>query len=177
VGELVVATTERLSQGDLVAIRELMQDAFGTSFTDDDWAHSIGGLHVLVRADGSILSHGSVVARSLLAGRRRLSTGYVEAVATRPDVWRRGLAGRVMRELADHIGAEYELGALSTDVPDLYGGLGWEIWRGLTFVATPGGRLRTADEDGGVMVLRSAATGDLDLDDELTCDWREGDVW
>jgi aminoglycoside 2'-N-acetyltransferase I len=35
--------------------------------------------------------------------------------------------------------------------------------------------VRTPDDDGAVWVLGLSAP--LDLDGELTCDWRDGDVW
>jgi aminoglycoside 2'-N-acetyltransferase I len=35
--------------------------------------------------------------------------------------------------------------------------------------------VRTAQEDGDVYVMEVA--GALDVDGDLTCDWREGDVW
>jgi aminoglycoside 2'-N-acetyltransferase I len=34
---------------------------------------------------------------------------------------------------------------------------------------------RTPDEDGSIYVLPGDA--DLDLDGELICDWRDGDLW
>jgi aminoglycoside 2'-N-acetyltransferase I len=40
---------------------------------------------------------------------------------------------------------------------------------------TPTGIKRTAEEDGCVFVL--PVTVPLELDAELTCDWRDGDVW
>jgi aminoglycoside 2'-N-acetyltransferase I len=35
--------------------------------------------------------------------------------------------------------------------------------------------VRTPDEDDGIYVLEAA--DELDLDGDLTCDWRDGDVW
>jgi aminoglycoside 2'-N-acetyltransferase I len=55
--------------------------------------------------------------------------------------------------------------------------LGWERWRGPTYVDTPWGRVRTADEDDGILVLRTEDTSALDPTVSLTCDWRQGDVW
>jgi aminoglycoside 2'-N-acetyltransferase I len=40
---------------------------------------------------------------------------------------------------------------------------------------TPAGIVPTPDEDGSIYVLQAGAA--LDLDGELTCDWREGDAW
>ena len=39
----------------------------------------------------------------------------------------------------------------------------------------PAGVVRTEEEDGAVYVLPVATP--LDLAGELTCDWRDGDVW
>ena len=71
----------------------------------------------------------------------------------------------------------YDLGALgaSEDGAALYAARGWRIWQGPTSTLTPTGIVRTADDDGCVYVLPVAV--DLDLQGELTCDWREGDVW
>ena len=70
---------------------------------------------------------------------------------------------------------------LSLNVPDLdravgfYTGRGWQQWQGRTSALTPNGIVPTPDDDGGVYVLPVAVP--LDLSGELTCDWREGDVW
>lgn len=48
-------------------------------------------------------------------------------------------------------------------------------WRGPTSMLAPSGIAPTPDDDGSVYVL--AGTTPLDLDGELTCDWRAGDVW
>ena len=103
----------------------------------------------------------------------------MEGVATRGDQRGRGLATLVMREAGRVIERDYELGALAdgTGIPGFYQRLGWEIWQGPTFVAGPEGRVRTADEDGNVLVLRTPATGELEVTGPIICDWRPGDVW
>jgi aminoglycoside 2'-N-acetyltransferase I len=71
----------------------------------------------------------------------------------------------------------YDLGALGTtdEARAFYVARGWQQWRGPTSALTPAGVVRTPGEDGGVYVLEVSAP--LDLDRELTCDWRDGDVW
>jgi aminoglycoside 2'-N-acetyltransferase I len=71
----------------------------------------------------------------------------------------------------------YELGALSAtdDGVAFYGAIGWRLWEGPTFALSPGGVVRTEEDDGSVFVLPVSA--ELDVTGELTCDWREGDVW
>jgi aminoglycoside 2'-N-acetyltransferase I len=77
------------------------------------------------------------------------------------------------------IRAGFELGALSdgTGIDGFYGRRGWIPWAGTTWVAAPGGLERTAEDDGGVYVLCTPTTPELDVDGNLVCDWRLGDVW
>jgi aminoglycoside 2'-N-acetyltransferase I len=101
----------------------------------------------------------------------------VEAVATWERDRGRGYATALMRAATALIDDRYELGALGTDLFGFYGQLGWHVWRGPTGVRTDRGVVRTPDEDGFVMVRRTPATPELDLEGMLTCDWRPGDVW
>ena len=171
--------TAELTAVELEALRQLLFGAFGGRFEEHDWEHTLGGVHLLALEDDALVAHGAVVPRVLVAGERALATGYVEGVATREDRRGRGLATLVMAEAGRVIGRGYELGALAdgSRIPGFYQRLGWETWQGPTFVAGPGGPERTAEEDGSVLVLRTAASGQLDLAGSLTCDWRAGDVW
>jgi aminoglycoside 2'-N-acetyltransferase I len=172
-------TTAELGAEGLAALRGMVFGAFGGRFDEHDWEHMLGGVHLLVEEDDGVVAHGAVVPRVLVAGGRELRTGYVEGVATRGDRRGRGLATLVMQEAGRVIERDYELGALAdgTGIPGFYQRLGWETWQGPTFVAGPEGRVRTAEEDGNVLVLRTPATGALDPTASLTCDWRAGDVW
>jgi aminoglycoside 2'-N-acetyltransferase I len=172
--------TDELEPLELDRIRALVRAAFaddGEGFGEDDWAHALGGVHVVLAVDGRIASHGSVVERELHVGDRALRTGYVEAVATDERDRRRGLGSLVMTEIAAVIGERFELGALSTGEHRFYERLGWLRWRGPTFVRTPAGSARTADEDDGIMVLPVPGTGPLERSLPISCDWRSGDVW
>jgi aminoglycoside 2'-N-acetyltransferase I len=172
-------TTSELGEGELAALRRLVFGAFGGRFDEHDWEHMLGGVHLLAEEDDGVVAHGAVVPRVLAAGGRELRTGYVEGVATRGDRQGLGLATLVMREAGRVIERDYQLGALAdgTGIPGFYQRLGWELWQGPTFVAGPEGRVRTADEDGNVLVLRTPASGELEVTGPLTCDWRPGDVW
>ncbi len=182
----------------LEGLRRLLDGAFAGSFSRDDWDHTLGGFHVLVVDDGpvghaavaeralvaraglperALVAHAAVVERALVAADRSLRTGYVEGVATLGTHRGRGLGSIVMRKVGEIIQGNFELGALSTEVPDFFFRLGWELWKGPTYANSPSGRVRTAAEDGGILVLRTALTRDLDTTDTLACDWRSGDVW
>ena len=82
-----------------------------------------------------------------------------------------------MNAATDVIRRECELGVLSTSSHDFYGALGWERWRGPTFVRTGGQLVRTEDEDDGIMVLRFGPSQGLDLAAAISCDSRTGDDW
>jgi aminoglycoside 2'-N-acetyltransferase I len=174
------ASTAELRPDKLATLRRMMAAAWegqDGEFVDSDWEHGLGGVHVLVEDAGEILSHGSVVERSLEIDAVPVRTGYVEAVATWPRHQRHGYATLVMKEIGEIIRADYPLGALSTPVPDFYERLGWERWLGPTSVRTSRGVERTPDDDGGIMILRTPTTMPLDLRAEITCEWRSGDVW
>ena len=177
-------TTADLQSDEVRAIRSLMDVAFVDDdlggFGDDDWDHALGGVHFLVadEATGEVLAHASVVARELRVADRPLRTGYVEAVATRPDRQREGLGSAVMRAVNVHLDETYELGALGTGSHGFYERLGWKTWRGPSSVRVAGGERTTPDEDGSILVYRTTRTPpDLDLDAPISCDWRPGDVW
>jgi aminoglycoside 2'-N-acetyltransferase I len=113
----------------------------------------------------------------MLHGGRALRTGYVEAVAVRADRRRRGHGAAVMEPLERIIRNAYELGALGAtdDGAALYTTRGWLRWQGRLSAITPAGVTHTPEEEGYVYVLPVVA--ELDLSGELTCDWRDGDVW
>ena len=159
------------------AARRLVDLAFGGDFSDDDWDHALGGVHALVREGSDVVAHGAVVPRRFLHADRTLRVGYVEAVAVHPALRRRGLASAVMAALEEVVRQRYDIGALSAtdDGAALYRARGWRPWRGSTWALTPSGRIRTPEDDDAVFVLPVA--GDLDLDGELSCDSRPGDLW
>ena len=134
-------------------------------------------MHALAWEDAELIGHASLVQRRLLHGGRALRTGYVEAVAVRADRRRRGHAGAMMEALERVVRGAYELGALSASdaAADFYAARGWKRWLGPTSALTPTGVARTEDDDGGVYVL--PLTVALELAGELTCDWRDGEVW
>jgi aminoglycoside 2'-N-acetyltransferase I len=172
-----------LTGAQLSMIRELVDVSFDRDnpdeqFSEEDWEHARGGIHILLDIDGALVSHASVVTRRLHASGRALRTGYVEAVATLPQFRDQGLGSATMIAANEHIRGAYELGALGTGRISFYERLGWERWRGLLWVRTAAGDRRTPDEEGYVFILRTPTTPqDLDLDGVLTCEWRPGDVW
>lgn len=175
---LRVRPTSDLDAPTRSAIRRLLDAAFGGDFTDDDWAHALGGTHAIVEANGAVVAHGSLVARDLDVGHVRVRAGYVEAVAVIPALQGRGLGTQVMRGLGEVVARDFTLGALSTGEWHFYERLGWERWRGPTWVRHPDGRLeRTPDDDDSLMILRTPTSPTVDFSAPLTCDARPGDAW
>jgi aminoglycoside 2'-N-acetyltransferase I len=171
------ASTDALSSRFLHDIRMLLDAAFAGDFTDEDWTHAVGGMHVWVIGSRGLISHGSLVERSVVCSGETLHVGYVEAVATAEAHRRKGYGTMVMKSLGEMIRGRYELGVLSTAAHGFYEALGWERWRGPTFVNSPRGPERTPEDDGGIMILRTPRSPVLDVAGDIVCDWRVGDVW
>jgi aminoglycoside 2'-N-acetyltransferase I len=175
--EVRTAHTADLTSATLAAARALLDEVFEGDISEHDWEHALGGVHALAWEGGELIGHASVIQRRLLHGGRALRTGYIEGVGVRADRQRRGYGAALMRELERVVHGAYDLGALgATDVgAAFYTALGWEVWRGPTSALTPTGVARTPDLDGAIFVLQVGEP--LDLAGELTCDWRDGDLW
>ena len=170
--------TATLSPTALLSIRRLMAAAFAGDFSDDDWAHALGGWHVVAGTEETIIAHASVVPRAIYVGGRGYRAGYLEAVAVAPLRRRTGLGTAVTVVASTLVREHFELGVLSTSAWHFYERLGWQRWQGPAFVREPRGRLRRVeDEDDGVMALRCGPTTALDVRQPIACDQRSGDSW
>jgi aminoglycoside 2'-N-acetyltransferase I len=157
--------------------RQMVIEAYEGSFSDADWEHCLGGMHALIGHHGAVIAHGAVVQRRLIYRGAALRCGYIEAVAVRED-WRgRGLATAVLDALEQVIRGAYEMGALSASetARHIYTSRGWKPWQGSTSVLAPAGVNHTPEGDNSLFVLPVAVQ--VDTTAEITCDWRDGDVW
>jgi GNAT superfamily N-acetyltransferase len=162
-------------------ITALCEAAFDEPFAPV-WERIGPGLHVVASAASRVTAHAMIVDRRVYLGHepdQALDVGYVENVATWPELKGHGQGTAVMREIGRIIGEEYALGALATGSNPFYERLGWETWRGPTYVRMlDGQRVRSAEEDGDVMVLRTPRTPpDLDLTGPIAIDWRAEEPW
>lgn len=175
-------STSDLAPAEIDEIREIMRLAFWDDdederFTDADWDHALGGVHIVLDEKGRIVSHAAVVGRELHVDGRLLRTGYVEAVATAPGRQGEGFGSMVMTAVVEIIRERFDLGALGTGRHHFYERLGWRTWQGPSFVRMPDGPRRTPDEDGYILILETPTTPRLDLTAPISCEWRPGDVW
>lgn len=157
--------------------RRMVIEAFAGEFSDADWEHTLGGMHALIFDHGALIAHAAVVQRRMLYRDTALRCGYVEGVAVREDRRGHGLARVVMDSAEQVIRGAYQLGALSASDMGrgIYEARGWLPWRGPTSVLAPEGVTRTPDDDNALYVLPVGR--DIDTTVEITCDWRDGDVW
>lgn len=171
-----VAHTGHLPPDVLAQARALLDAAFAGEMTDDDWEHCLGGLHALAWHGGELAGHAALVQRRLLLAGRVLRTGYVEGVAVRADLRRRGYGDALMAPLEQVARRAYDVAALATtdEGAGFYAARGWLPWLGPTSALTPDGVVRTPEDDDCVLVLPGPY---LDRSAALTCDWREGDPW
>ena len=181
VPRLIVAQTEEIDPETFDRLTALCETAFEEPFAAV-WERVGPGIHVFLEGEGRLVAHAMIVDRRLYIGHEgdlALDVGYVENVATHPDLHGRGHGTRVMREIGRIVRDEYVLGALATGRNAFYERLGWETWLGPTFVRMlDGQRIRSADEDGDVMVLRTSRTPpDLDLAGPIAVDWRPEEPW
>ena len=180
-GPIRVAQTDELLPDEVASLIALCEAAFGEPFANA-WERVGPGIHVFAEAEGRPIAHAMIIDRRLYLGHepdQALDVGYVEHVASLPELQGAGHGSRVMREIGRIIGDEYALGALATGSTAFYERLGWQMWQGPTFVRMPDGlRVRSAEEDGHVMVLRTPRTpAPLDLHGPIAIDWRAEEPW
>jgi aminoglycoside 2'-N-acetyltransferase I len=176
-----VAATDQLAPGTRAELTALCATAFNEP-PEAVWTGIGPGLHVIAEVRGRVVAHAMIVDRPIHLGVDAgvsIDAGYVELVATLPDLQGEGHGTAVMRTVGDIVGQEYAIGALSTGSNAFYARLGWETWRGPTAVRMADGeRASTPAQDGHVMVLRTDRTPpDLQLDAPISVDWRPGDIW
>ena len=177
VTEVRTAHTADLDAATLAAARSLLNEVFEGEFDEHDWEHALGGVHALAWEGDELIGHASVVQRRLLHAGRALRTGYVEGVGVHGSRRGQGHGGALMGAMERIIRNAYDLGALGAaeQAGAFYASRGWQQWQGPTSALTPTGITRTPNEDGGIYVLPNTAS--LDFTAELTCDWRDGEVW
>ncbi|MEO8107039.1 MAG: GNAT family N-acetyltransferase [Actinomycetes bacterium] len=175
--EYLTMGTPGLGQELTQQVRALLWDAFD-DFSEHDWQHALGGVHVVAIDEGHVIGHASIISRPVSIGELTESAGYLEAVAVAADHQRQGIGTVVVRAVEQVLKDTYPFGVLSTSRHRFYERLGWRRWQGPTFAVEGDQRRRTADEDDGIMVRagnRAFAVSDLSL--PIAVESRPGDDW
>ncbi len=175
--EVRLLASEELSDAVRTTLRALLWASFPDDFSEDDWSHGLGGVHIVAFDGDRPVGHASVIARSIYVADQRYDGGYLEAVAVDTGYRGGGVGASVGRAAGEVIHDRYPIAALSTSKHGFYERLGWERWRGPTYVVSSGKRRRTAEEDAGVMVLRPPGCPVMDLTAPIAVDDRSGDAW
>src|SRR5262245_57175594 len=110
------AASNTLDPSFLRNLRTFLDAAFGGDFTDADWAHAIGGFHIWLVGSAGVISHASLVERTIVCHGQAVRAGYVEAVATAPAFRGSGHGSTVMQRIGELVRERHELGALSTGI-------------------------------------------------------------
>jgi aminoglycoside 2'-N-acetyltransferase I len=177
--KLISTPTAELTAEQRSELRALFDRAWAGkdgTFDDEDWRAALGGIHFVLEDCGRMVSHASVVERTLEVAGKRVRAGYVEAVATLPERQGEGHATRVMAAVNAFIDREYELGALGAAAPEFYARIGWAAWQGRTAARTDAGLRMTPEEDGHIFV-RPPETAKVGPETLLVCQGRPGDPW
>ncbi len=157
-------------------ILNLLILAFDGDFSDGDWRNSCGGVRIIGCVDGEIVAHAAIVSRKILVNAAEVNVGYVEGLAVHPSFQGLGFGKHLVQKVTDLCLANHALSLLSTDEHALYESVGWQKFRGESFVCEESGLVRTPEEDRGLMFL--APLGNADLDPHvLVCFDREGEPW
>jgi aminoglycoside 2'-N-acetyltransferase I len=175
VPRLLVAPTAALDQVILARIRRLLGEVFAGEFSEHDWEHALGGVHVLLLEGVEPIGHAAIVQRRLLHRGRALRAGYVESLGVRADRREQGHGSMLMTAVEEILRGTHDLGALAPSkraVP-LYTARNWKAWRGPLSALSPQGI--KVWSPGPVYVFEHLIP--LDPTEELTCDWRSGTLW
>ncbi|HEY2335290.1 MAG TPA: GNAT family N-acetyltransferase [Solirubrobacterales bacterium] len=172
---LLVAPTTALDQMTLASIRRLLGEVFPGEFSNHDWEHALGGMHVLLLEGVEPIGHAAVVQRRLLHRGRALRAGYVEGLGVHANRRGQGHASTLMAAVEEILRSQHDLGALSPSESAMpfYAARNWRAWRGPLSALSPQG-LKVMSP-GAVYVFEHLIP--LDPFDELTCDWRNGSLW
>lgn len=173
--ELQQFAHDALDAADCAALVALCSAAYEEAFAAC-FALLAGATHLVAHREGVPVCHLAWEERRVWTGDGQvLRAAYVEAVATRPDHQRRGLASRLLAEVPRRAAA-FDIALLSPAEPDWYARRGWTPWRG-TLHHRKDGRL-VDDPDECVMYRRLARTpAAVDDRASLCVDWRPLEVW
>lgn len=155
--------TSQLTLSEKEALYDLLIEGFEGDFSHDDFAHTLGGMHVMAFDQQKLVGHVAIIQRHMALDNTPISVGYVEAMVVEQSYRRQGIGRQLMLQTNKIIASCYQLGLLSAsdDGQKLYHSVGWQIWKGKLFELKQGSYIRSIEEEGGVMGWK--ADGEVDL--------------
>ena len=172
----ILQVDEDFVADNLLAIKNLLLDAYEGDFSEEDWRHTYGGARFLGTVNSEIVSHGAVVPREILINDQRFLVGYLEAIAVASKVQGQGIGSQLLSTISEFCASQYQLSMLSTDEFDFYQKFGWKQFNGESGVLIDDQVILTPDEDEGLMYL-IGNEGLLEVIHSAYSDSREGDHW
>ena len=172
----ILQVDEDFVADNLLAIKNLLLDAYEGDFSEEDWRHTYGGARFLGTVNSEIVSHGAVVPREILINDQRFLVGYLEAIAVASKVQGQGIGSQLLSTISEFCASRYQISMLSTDEFNFYSNFGWKQFKGKSGVFIDDQVILTPDEDEGLMYLIGKAGFSQEI---LTayCDPRAGDHW
>ena len=172
----ILQVDEDFVADNLLAIKNLLLDAYEGDFSEEDWRHTYGGARFLGTVNSEIVSHGAVVPREILINDQRFLVGYLEGIAVASKVQGQGIGSQLLSTISEFCASRYQISMLSTDEFNFYSNFGWKQFKGKSGVFIDDQVILTPDEDEGLMYLIGKAGFSQEI---LTayCDPRAGDHW
>jgi predicted N-acetyltransferase YhbS len=174
---LTVVPTAELAESAKREIVDLCTRAFEEDFGDlfELVAFAVSPVHVQARIGGNLVGHAMWSERTIfLADGTTVAAAYLDAVAIDPAYQNRGLGSVVIKRLMAEVHG-FALGCLSTNRPNFYARLGWELWTGPKAVSSENWIQPTPEET--VMIHRTANSPAINPGSLLVVESRPGDSW
>lgn len=170
-----ITITTEVNDNDLHSLYEMLVDAFEGDFSEEDFLHTYGGIRILGILNTRVIAHAALIPRNMLIDHQETIVGYVEGFAVASQYQGQGFGKRLIKTVTELCLDNYTVSMLSTGEHDFYRAFGWMDFQGKSYVIEDGVKIRSAEEDSGLMI-RSEEPGKY-LQAEISCFARPGDAW
>ena len=173
---LIRPTSQVVAERDDENIRKLLDVAFGSRFSEEDWKHTFGGVRFLGYVENQLIAHAAVISRIIQVDENSFDAGYLEGVAVIPSFQGKGYGSQVILEATSFCKSEFHFSMLSKSKKSIYRKFGWLDFCGESFVNKDGIQIRSHEEDQGLMYL-TGDSAETFIPTKVVCNSRSGDDW